>query len=104
MAQTSTSPPYIRDSWFFHRGADERVQVVARRSVELAAGDQEEGIGGTALELLRVANHDVATLRHAIGVCRSIIRDSPDHEPMISDAIRLLERVITFLGARPAFR
>jgi hypothetical protein len=88
----------VDGSWLIRRGdREETAQVVVRRSIKLAAGDHLQEVGGLALDLLRVANHDATTLEHALVVCRSLARDDPT-DVRVTQAIRLLERVTTFLG------
>jgi hypothetical protein len=97
-------PEATRDSSWLTRsgGHEETAQVVVRRSISLATGAPVAQIGGIAVELLRVANNDPATLDHALVVCRSLARHNPADE-RLQLAIRLLERVTVFLGgSRPA--
>jgi len=88
----------VDGSWLIRSGdREETAQLVVRRSITLAAREHVEEVGGLALDLLRVANHDPTTLEHALVVCRSLARDDPTDE-RVTQAIRLLERVTTFLG------
>lgn len=88
-------------SWFHRRGEREgRAQLVARRSIEVATPSESDAIGEVALDLIRVATHDPATLQHALNLCRSLSRDDPADE-RVKRAIQLLEQVTTFLGVPP---
>jgi hypothetical protein len=79
---------------------EEQAQLLARRSIELATRLPSDAMAEAALELMRAANHDPATLEHALVVCRSVARDDPANE-QIQRAIRLLEQVVAFLGVPP---
>lgn len=88
-------------SWFGPRGAhEEDAQRVVRRSIDLATRSGGDEIGEVALELMRAGNHDPATLQHALTLCRSLSRDDPTDQG-VKRAIRLLQRVTTFLGVPP---
>ncbi len=91
----------VSPSWFVEGGErDERAQRVARCSIELAARSASDEIGEVALELMRAGDHDPATLRHALAMCRSLSRDDPT-DPRVKRAIRLLQDVTEFLGVPP---
>lgn len=88
-------------SWFAPSGGrEERAQLVARRSIDLATRPGDDEIGEVALELMRAGNHDPATLQHALTLCRSLSRDDPTDQGL-KRAIRLLQQVTTFLGVPP---
>jgi hypothetical protein len=57
-------------------------------------------MGRVALEIIRVADHDPATLQHALDLCRSLARDDPTNEG-VRRAVGLLKRVTKFLGVPP---
>jgi hypothetical protein len=78
----------------------ERAPLVWARALELAGPSEREDLFRLALELLRSAHHDPATMRHALALGRSWTRLHPD-DMTGSLAIGLLERTITFLGVRP---
>jgi hypothetical protein len=91
----------VTPSWFFERGErEEQAQRLARHSIELAGRSEVDEIGKVALELMRMGNHDPATLQHALVMCRSLSRGDPSDERM-KRAIRLLQHVTTFLGVPP---
>ncbi|MGQ0803848.1 MAG: hypothetical protein ACT4PI_08295 [Actinomycetota bacterium] len=91
----------VSRSWFVEGGGrEEQAQRVARHCIELAARSEDDEIGEVALELMRAGDHDPATLQHALGVCRSLLRDDPTDE-RVKRAIRLLRHVTEFLGVPP---
>jgi hypothetical protein len=105
MVPSAVIPPEPVDaavpSWFVPRGRrEEHAQRVARRSIDLATRPAGDEIGEVALELMRAGDHDPATLQHALTLCRSLSRDDPTDEGL-KRAIRLLQRVTTFLGVPP---
>jgi hypothetical protein len=53
-----------------------------------------------ALDLLRAAHHDRATVAHALTLGRTHLRALPGDADAV-DAVAILEAAITFLGARP---
>ncbi len=105
MSPSDVTPPApveaAAPSWPGPRGErEEHAQRVARRSIDLAGRSGGDEIGEVALELMRAGNHDPATLQHALTLCRSLSRDDPSDEGL-RRAIRLLQRVTTFLGVPP---
>jgi len=70
------------------------------RALELAGPSQREDLFRLALELLRSAHHDPATMRHALALGRSWTRLHPS-DAIAPAAVGLLERTITFLGVKP---
>ncbi|MGH9033889.1 MAG: hypothetical protein ACRDY4_15730 [Acidimicrobiia bacterium] len=105
MFPSDVTPPGAVDSavpsWFSPRGGgEEHAQRVARRSIELATRSGSDEIGEVALELMRAGDHDPAMLQHALTLCRSLSRDDPTDQG-VKRAIRLLQRVTTFLGVPP---
>ena len=78
----------------------ERAQVVWAHAIELAGSPSYE-LFGVILEVLRAAQHDSATVAHALTLGRSRLRIDPTDEAA-KRATRLLERTIEFLGVRPA--
>ena len=96
--RTRSSDPTHDSSWLSGSTRhEETVQVVVRRSIGIATAGGDAEVGGVALELLRLANNDPATLEHALVVCSSLARHDPTNE-RLNRAIRLLERVIAFLA------
>jgi hypothetical protein len=94
-------PARHASSWLTRRGRhEETAQVVVRRSISLATGPSVGQVGAVALELLRAADNDPATLAHGLVMCHSLARDHPTDE-RLQLAIRLLERVTAFLGVAP---
>jgi hypothetical protein len=78
----------------------ERAPFVWSRALELAGPAQREDLFRLALELLRSAHHDPATMRHALALGRSWTRQHPA-DASAASAVGLLERTITFLGVKP---
>jgi len=78
----------------------ERAPFVWSRALELAGPAEREDLFRLALELLRSAHHDPATMRHALALGRSWTRLHPS-DATAALAVGLLERTITFLGVRP---
>jgi hypothetical protein len=98
-----TTPPPSRPLGRRPRAATVRplepAQVVWRRAVELAgSGDRDHFV--VELDLLRTAHHGPSTLRHALMLGRARRRDHPA-DPVLRDAVRLLERATSWLGTRP---
>jgi hypothetical protein len=78
----------------------ERAPFVWSRALKLAGPAQREDLFRLALELLRSAHHDPATMRHALALGRSWTRVHPA-DASAASAVGLLERAITFLGVKP---
>jgi hypothetical protein len=57
-------------------------------------------VGKAAIDLLRAAYQDGATLTHALSIGRSRSRDDPANDSH-RRGVRLLEAVIAFLGSKP---
>src|SRR4051812_20147631 len=76
----------------------EGAELVCDRSDALARCGSPD-IAGAALDLSRTASHDVATLRHALGIGRARLRRRP-HEHVATRGVQLLEDVISFLGVK----
>jgi hypothetical protein len=74
--------------------------LVWSRALELAGPSEREDLFRLALELLRSAHHDPATMRHALALGQTWADAHPD-DPTAAQAAGLLERTITFLGVRP---
>lgn len=53
-----------------------------------------------ALELLRAAHHDAATMAHALSLGRTHVNGHPE-DAMARGGVRVLERAIAFLGVKP---
>jgi hypothetical protein len=78
----------------------ERAPFVWSRALELAGPAEREDLFRLALELLRSAHHDPATMRHALALGHAWA-DAHPGDPTAAQAVGLLERTITFLGVRP---
>jgi hypothetical protein len=78
----------------------ERAPYVWSRALELAGPADREDLFRLALQLLRSAHHDPATMRHALALGRSWTRLHPS-DTTAAQAVGLLERTIAFLGVRP---
>src|SRR5579862_2464423 len=78
----------------------ERAPLVWARALELAGPSEREDLFRLALELLRSAHHDPATMRHALALGRSWTRLHPA-DATAASAVGLLERAIAFLGVKP---
>jgi hypothetical protein len=97
-ARTASS---ARASWFSQIGnREERAQLLARRSAEIASRYSDETSTEAVLEIMRSARSDIAMLEHALVACRTLVRDDPANE-QVTRAVRLLERATMFLGVRP---
>ena len=57
-------------------------------------------IADGVLDVLGVADHDAATLAHALGLGRTQLRRDPDNEAAMQ-AVSLLARAVAFLGVKP---
>jgi hypothetical protein len=78
----------------------ERAPFVWSRALELAGPAEREDLFRLALQLLRSAHHDPATMRHALALGRSWTRLHPA-DASAASAVGLLERAIAFLGVKP---
>jgi hypothetical protein len=78
----------------------ERAQLVWRRALELARSEAPRDRFGLALDLLRAAHHDPATMAHALALGRRHLR-AHAADPVARGAASVLEAAITFLGVRP---
>jgi hypothetical protein len=84
----------------FVRRLVEGAELTCDRSGELAARAGSWDVGSAAIDLLRAADHDETTLRHALRVGRSRVRRTPA-DRAAKRGVQLLEDVIAFLGVRP---
>jgi hypothetical protein len=78
----------------------ERAELICDRSEELATRVGPSDLGSMAIDLLRAAEHDETTLRHALRIGRSRVERKPA-DKAASRGVGLLEAVIAFLGIRP---
>jgi hypothetical protein len=78
----------------------ERAQVVWRYALDLVDDAPSDGHVVVALDLLRTAHHDVATLAHARVLGMTRVRAHPD-DVAAAAAVARLNRAIVFLGVRP---
>jgi hypothetical protein len=78
----------------------ERAQLVWAHTLELASQVGDSDPRGVALELLRAADQDQATVEHALVLGRSRIREDPEDE-MARRATVLLEATTGLLGVKP---
>jgi hypothetical protein len=78
----------------------ERAELICDRSEELAAVVGPSDLGTVSIDLLRAAEHDQTTLRHALRIGRSRVEREPADEAA-RRGVGLLEAVIAFLGIRP---
>jgi hypothetical protein len=78
----------------------ELAQRVLDDSCLLAAVTGPPDLAEASVRLLRSAGHDDSTLRHAVRIGRTRLRQDPV-DPAIERAVDLLESVIDFLGAKP---
>ena len=100
-ARATRATSRARSSWITQVGKpEERAQLLARRSIEVASRFSDDAAQEAALELTRLARRDPAMLEHALVACRSLARDDPTDEH-VQEAIRLLKLVTTFLGVPP---
>ncbi len=76
----------------------ERAQLVWQRAVHLAGSAGEGDDLLVILDLLRTAHHGPSTMLHALMLGRARHRDDPE-DPVLADAVRLLERATTWLGS-----
>jgi hypothetical protein len=79
----------------------ERAQVVWGRALDLAESGQQHDPFGRALDLLRAARHDPATMAHALAIGRTHLRAHPGSTVAEAGA-GILESAIAFLGVKPA--
>lgn len=78
----------------------ERAQLVWLRALELTDTEAHRDGFALALDLLRTAHHDPATVAHAATLGRTHLRINP-HDAAARAGTGILETAITFLGVRP---
>jgi hypothetical protein len=78
----------------------ERAQEVWLRALQLAGPRAVHDRFNNALDLLRAAHHDPATMAHALALGRGRLRDATDDE-LARTAAGILEAAIAFLGVKP---
>lgn len=74
--------------------------MVWRRALELSAPVPEHERFAPALDLLRAAHHDPATMAHALSLGRTHVRAHCD-DAAARGGVTILEAAIAFLGVRP---
>jgi hypothetical protein len=90
-----------RSSWISQVGQpEERAQLLARQSIEIASRFSDTATAEAVLELMRLADYDSAMLEHALVACRSLARDDPTDQ-QLTRAIWILRQATTFLGVLP---
>jgi hypothetical protein len=80
--------------------APERAQVVWRRALELVDPLAQHDRFALALDLLRAAHHDPATMAHALTLGRTHLR-AHSEDATARAGVTILEAAIAFLGVRP---
>jgi hypothetical protein len=103
MSTTSTRRPTIDDGSRRRLAAVrplERAQLVWQRALELVDPTEQHDRFALALDLLRTAHHDPATVSHALALGRTHLRSHADDARARSGA-GILESAIEFLGVRP---
>ena len=78
----------------------EAAQIVWRRALELAGPRAFHDRFANALELLRAAHHDPATMAHALTIGRTELRHDSANA-VARSAAGILEEAIVFLGVKP---
>ena len=78
----------------------ERAQLVWRRAIQLAGPRAFHDRFGNALDLLRTAHHDPATMAHALSIGRGQLQ-SDAGDATTRAAVEVLEAAIAFLGVKP---
>jgi hypothetical protein len=78
----------------------ERAQLVWRRALELADPAAQEDRFSLALDLLRAAHQDSATMAHALNLGRTRVRLHP-HDAVALSGVTILEAAILLLGVKP---
>jgi hypothetical protein len=76
----------------------ERAQTVWQAALDPAAPSRPHD--RIALDLLRAAHHDSATMEHALVIGRSQLAATPD-DVATREGVAALDRSIAFLGVRP---
>lgn len=79
-------------------------QVVWRHAFRVTRDPATDDGTATLLELLRIARHDRSTLRHALGLGRTLVSGATDLDPRHARAVRMLERAIAWSGGLPSER
>jgi hypothetical protein len=82
------------------KAGQEPAQRVWRHALELIDPLAQHDRFALALDLLRSAHHDTATMAHALSVGRNHLRAHPEDTAAVG-AITILEEAITFLGVKP---
>lgn len=78
----------------------ERAQLVWQRALELVDPTEQHDRFALALDLLRTAHHDPATVSHALALGRTHLRSHAD-DALARSGAGILESAIDFLGVRP---
>jgi hypothetical protein len=75
----------------------EVAQLICERSSQLYGAYGSDDVGDAALNLVRTAGQDEAVFQHASAIFQSRLRADPA-DASSRDGLRLLTRVIAFLG------
>lgn len=78
----------------------EWAQLVWRRALAMGGGLARHDPFADALDLLRTAHHDPATMSHALTIGRTHLRADPG-DPDAAAGAAILEAAIDFLGVKP---
>jgi len=78
----------------------ERAQLVWRRALDSADPSAQYDRFALALELVRAAHHDPATMAHALNLGRTHLHAHPE-DALARGGATILEAAIAFLGIKP---
>lgn len=78
----------------------ERAQLVWRRALELADPVAPGDRFVLAMDLLRAAHHDAATMTHALSIGRTRLHAHPGDASALG-GVKVLKAAIVLLGVRP---
>lgn len=78
----------------------ERSQLVWQHALEVVDPLAQDARFALALDLLRAAHHDPATMAHALTLGRTHLRAHPE-DAVARGGARILEAAIAFLGVKP---
>jgi hypothetical protein len=79
----------------------ERAQLVWRRALELADPLAQHDRFVLAMDLLRAAHHDSATMTHALSLGRTQLRSNPG-DAVALRGVKVLKAAIVLLGVKPS--
>ena len=78
----------------------EGAQLVWRRALDSADPSAQHDQPALALELLRAAHHDPATMAHALNLGRTHLHAHPE-DALARGGVTILDAAIAFLGIKP---